>query len=386
MKKLNCWIDRILIFAVIAGLTLACTKQKTITMTKSGLLFENFKTLIHGDSTNLYVLRNSSGAEVCVTNYGARIVSIMMPDRNGEWKDVVLGFDSIAEYTSKPSSFGALIGRVANRIAYGKFLLDGDTVHLDVNSVPHTIHGGQGGWQTQVFDVEQASDSVLVLRYKAPDGENGFPGEMNVEVTYKLTADNILDLAYQATTNKKTIANLTNHSFFNLSGNPKTKIINHVLTVNADAITPLDEVLITTGEQQPVDHSPFDFRNAARVGDALKDIGSNAQLQIAKGIDHNYVLNSKKDTMAFAAKLYAPETGISMEVYTDEPGLQVYTGNMLDGSRRGKGGIIYDSQSAICLEPQHFPDTPNKADWPPIFISPGEVYTSHSSYKFTVEK
>lgn len=371
---------------LIVSIMFSCNSEVDVKRTKSGLERETFQTVVDGDSTDLFVLTNALGAEVCITNYGGRIVSLIVPDRDGEFRDVVLGFDRLEEYISKPSSFGATIGRFANRMAYGRFPLDGDTVQLDINSDPHMIHGGAKGWQNQVFDARQLSDSTLVLSYISLDGESGFPGEVVVEVTYTLTHDHALHLAYVAQTNKRTVINMTNHSFFNLSGDPNTTILDHVLYVHADTFTPLDEKLITTGEELSVSNSPFDFRNPITIGLAMQQKAEYAQLQLVQGIDHNFVLNTNGNPEILAAQLYAPSTGIVMDVYTNEPGLQVYTGNMLDGSRVGKGEVVYKKQSAICLESQHFPDSPNKLHWPSTVLEPGETYHSVCVYKFGVRE
>lgn len=364
----------------------SCTSQVEQIPTKSGLKRTAFDTVINDSGVRLFVIKNSTGAEVCITNYGGRIVSLWVPDRVGNFRDVVLGFDNITDYTAKASSFGATIGRFANRIANGKFLLDSDSVHLDINSGAHTIHGGSMGWQNQVYSVHQSSDSSLVLTYTSTDGEAGFPGEVMATVTYTLGYDNSLSIAYSATTDKKTVINMTNHSFFNLNGNPETGILDHELYVSADYFTPLTEGLITTGDVLELTASPFDFRKPTLIGDAFKKTGYEDQLRFVNGIDHNLVLNNAGDTSHLAAQLYAPQSGIVMDVYTDEPGLQVYTGNMLDGSRIGKKGISYNKQAAICLESQHFPDSPNKPHWPSTVLDPGETYRSLCVYRFSIKK
>ncbi len=369
-----------LFFSVV--LCLGCADRQATYLTRSGLDRADFQTVVRGDSTDLFVLRNASGMEVCITNYGGRIVSLMVPDATGRFRDVVLGFDSIDEYTSKPSSFGATIGRVANRIAYGRFMLDGDTIQLDINSGEHTIHGGSAGWQQQVFDAEQSNDSTLVLRYVSPDGEGGFPGQITAEVLYTLNNQQELTICYEARTTARTVINMTNHSFFNLSGHHGEDVLRDVLYVNASHYTPLDSTLITTGEQLPVSGGPFDFTSPIAIQEALARDTAHAQLRIAQGFDHNFVLNTLGDIGTLAARLYSPRSGIALEVYTDEPGLQVYTGNMLDGSRIGKGNQPYHKQTAVCLETQHFPDSPNKPHWPTTVLEPGGLYQSTCIYKF----
>ncbi|WP_208292395.1 aldose epimerase family protein [Sphingobacterium paludis] len=361
-----------------------CAADQHNDTTYSGLKKVNFEGIVHGDSTHLFVLRNPQGAELCMTNYGGRIVSLWIPDRSGTFRDVVLGFDHIDEYTAKPSSFGATIGRVANRIDHGKFILDDDTVRLDINSGEHSIHGGASGWQNQVFTGRQLSDSSLLLSYTSPDGEGGFPGKVAVQVRYTLTADNSLAIHYTCKADKRTPINMTNHSFFNLSGDPNNTILQDSLYVNADSFTLLRQDLITTGDYWPVAHTPFDFRTKTAIADALGKPGNAAdQLAIVQGIDHNFVLNTQRDSTRLAASLYAPKSGIQMDVYTDQPGLQVYTGNMLDGSRKGKRGIVYKKQAGICLESQYFPDSPNKSDWPSTILEPGDTYSHVCVYKFS---
>ncbi|MEC3878640.1 aldose epimerase family protein [Parapedobacter sp. 10938] len=362
----------------------ACNPQPEVQKTRSGLDRRDFQTVVNGDSTNLYVIRNASGMEACITNYGGRIVSLMVPDAKGEFRDVVQGFAHIDDYTATPSSFGATMGRVANRIANGRFVLDGDTVQLDRNNGQHTIHGGGEGWRGQVFTADQPNDSTLVLAYISPDGESGFPGEVTVRVTFAVNQHNELAINYEAETTEKTVINLTNHSFFNLAGDPEKTVLDNVLYVNATDYTPLDSTLITTGEIQPVAGTPFDFTEPLPIRAALGRDSLNAQLQIASGIDHNFVLNTNGSIDEPAARLYAPGSGIAMEVYTTEPGMQVYTGNMLDGSRTGKEGVPYAKQSAICLETQHFPDAPNKPHWPTTVLEPGDTYTSTCIYRFSV--
>lgn len=370
----------VMMIAILA----ACNPQSDVQKTQSGLDRRDFQTVVNGDSTDLYVIRNANGMEACITNYGGRIVSLMVPDTTGEFRDVVQGFAHIDDYTTEPSSFGATMGRVANRINNGRFVLDGDTIQLDRNSGQHTIHGGGEGWRSQVFAADQPNDSTLVLAYISPDGESGFPGEVTVSVTFAVNQRNELAINYQAVTTEKTVINLTNHSFFNLAGDPAKTVLDDVLYVNATQYTPLDTTLITTGEIQPVAGTPFDFTEPVPISTALARDTSHAQLRIASGIDHNFVLHTNGSIDELAARLYAPTSGIAMEVYTTEPGMQVYTGNMLDGARTGKEQVPYGKQSAICLETQHFPDAPNKPHWPTTVLEPGETYESTCIYRFSV--
>ncbi|MBD1433062.1 galactose mutarotase [Sphingobacterium sp. DN00404] len=381
MKK-----NQINLFSVLMVVLVgACQSNVEEQKTASGLERKNFQRVVNGQETDLFTLRNKSGAEVCITNYGGRIVSLLVPDRDGQLQDVVLGFDNIHEYVDKPSSFGATVGRFANRIAYGKFVLDGDTISLDVNDGEHTIHGGAEGWRSQVFDAEQPADNSLILSYVSKDGEAGFPGEVQVKVTFSLSDDNALKIDYLAETDRKTVINMTNHSFFNLSGNPENPILDHVLLVNADGYTPLNEELITTGTIETVASTPFDFTKPISVKEALARNSLHQQLQLAQGFDHNYVLRTDGNLGHVAAAVYSPVTGISLDVYTTEPGMQVYTGNMLDGSRMGKGQITYHKQTGICLEPQHYPDSPNKPEWPTTILEPDTKYTSTTIYQFGIQ-
>lgn len=363
----------------------ACTPKAQETLTLSGLDPVKFQTELHGEKTQLYTLKNASGMEVCVTNFGGRIVSIMVPDKNGEMKDVVLGFDSIADYINVPSDFGASIGRYANRINQGRIVLDGDTIQLPQNNYGHCLHGGPQGWQYQLYQGNQLNDSTLTLVMNSPDGDANFPGNVTATVTYTLTGDNAIDIQYEATTDKKTVINMTNHSYFNLSGDPKNAITNDVLYVNADNFTPVDSTFMTTGEIVPVAGTPMDFTAAKEIG---KDINNYdyVQLKNGNGYDHNWVLNTAGDDTQVAAKLVCPSTGIALEVFTNEPGIQVYTGNFLDGTVTGKRGIVYNQRAAICLETQHYPDSPNKPEWPSAVLEPGQTYKSHCIFKFSIEK
>lgn len=368
--------------AVILLISASCVQNSNLTL--SGLNPENFQTTVNNAQTGLYKLKNANGMEVCVTNFGGRIVSIMVPDKNGVMKDVVLGFDSIADYIHVPSDFGASIGRYANRINQGRFVLDGDTVQLPVNNFGHCLHGGPEGWQYQVYDARQIDDTTLELTIQSPDGDQNFPGNVTAKVLYKLTDDNAIDIKYTATTDKKTIINMTNHSYFNLSGNPAQPATDHILYVNADNYTPVDSTFMTTGEILPVTDTPMDFRTPKPVGQDI-DKYDFVQLKNGNGYDHNWVLNTKGDLTQVAARLTSPETGIVLEVYTNEPGIQIYSGNFLDGTVTGKKGIVYNQRASVCLETQHYPDSPNKPEWPSVVLEPGQTYYSECIFKFSVE-
>ncbi|MEY8707284.1 aldose epimerase family protein [Bacteroides faecichinchillae] len=375
MKKLCVW-------AVAALLMAACTPKAEKKTTDSGLLQSNFQTEVDGKKTDLYVLRNKNNMEVCITNFGGRIVSVMVPDKDGKMQDVVLGFDSIQDYISKPSDFGATIGRYANRIGQGKFTLDSVEYQLPKNNYGHCLHGGPKGFQYKIFDANLLTPQKLELTCKADDGEEGFPGNLTCKVVMELTDDNAIDIKYEAETDKPTVINLTNHSYFNLDGDAGSNS-DHILTVDADYYTPVDSTFMTTGEIVTVEGTPMDFRVATPVGLRIDDYDFE-QLKNGHGYDHNWVLNAKGDVTRKAATLQSPKTGIVMDLYTSEPGVQVYAGNFLDGSVTGKKGITYNKRASVCLETQKYPDTPNKPEWPSAVLRPGEKYTSECIYKFSV--
>lgn len=367
----------------IAVLSSCTTKQDAQTL--SDLNPQNFVSEVKGESTKLFTLKNANGMEVCITNFGGRIVSIMVPDKNGEMQDVVLGFDNIKDYITIPSDFGASIGRYANRINQGRIVLDGDTIQLPQNNFGHCLHGGPEGWQYQMYEPKQISDNVLELIRISPDGNSNFPGNVTAKVTFKLTDDNAIDIKYSATTDKKTVINMTNHSYFNLSGNPANPITDHLLYINADNYTPVDSTFMTTGEIVTVKETPMDFTTPKSVGQDISNYDF-IQLKNGNGYDHNWVLNTAGDIKNLAARLSSPSSGIILEVYTNEPGIQVYSGNFLDGTVTGKKGIVYNQRAAICLETQHYPDSPNKSDWPSVILEPGQTYNSECIFKFSVEK
>ena len=378
MKKL---IGLLMVVAMVA-----CTNQQKVEeLTLSGLKRSNFQTVINGDSTDLFVLTNANGMEVTITNFGGIIVSIMVPDRYGVMHDVAQGFDNIYDYVNIPNNFGATIGRFANRIAHGRFTIDGVEFQLPLNDNGHTLHGGPGGFNTRVFEVVRADSRSITMTYLSPDGEEGFPGNLFVAVTMTLTDDNAIDIKYEAVTDKPTVINLTNHSYFNLNGDHNTTIENHRLFINADRFTPVDETLIPTGELALVEGTPMDFRTFHTIGDRIDDFDFE-QLQFGIGYDHNWVLNTNGDITQVAATLYSPITGIQLDVFTDEPGIQVYTGNFLDGTVVGRNGVAYPKRSSICLETQHFPDSPNHPHFPSTLLLPGEVFTSRCIYKFSVRR
>jgi len=342
--------------------------------------------MIYGTETDTYVLKNVNGLEAVISNYGGRIVGLTAPDKNGEMADVVTGFDTIDAYLDASEVFhGALIGRVGNRIAKGKFTLNGVICSLPVNNGPNQLHGGVDGFHSQVWTVEEVTENSIVLSYVAKDGEMGFPGNLDVEVIYTLTSDNEFLITYKATTDRTTVVNLTSHPFFNLAGEGSGTINNHILQINADTYTPVDSTLIPLGENIPVEGTPFDFRMPKAIGRDLHEQETNEQLQNGAGYDHNFVLNHPGNgEMFLAATVSDPDSGRMMEIHTQEPGLQFYGGNFFDGSDTGKGGVPYKFREAFALETQHFPDSPNQPAFPSIVLNPGETYTSKTIYKFSV--
>ncbi len=335
----------------------------------------------------LFTLKNRHGMTARITNYGGRIVSLLVPDRDGRMQDVVLGFDNTEDYLRENhlSDFGAAIGRYANRLGDGRITVAGKTIQLPQNNGRHTLHGGPTGWQYQLFTVENVTANSLTLTLVSPDGDNNFPGEVHVRMVYTLTDDNTLDVSYSATTDAPTVINLTNHSYFNLNGDGRTTILNHLLTIDADQYTPIDDSYLPLGVKESVEGTPFDFRRAKAVGKEMD--ADNVQLRNGNGYDHNWVLNTRGDVEKPCARLESPTTGIVLEVFTTEPGMQVYTGNFLDGTVKGKGGVAYPQRSAICLETQKYPDSPNR-QWAEsnAYLNPGETYQSRTRYRFSCQK
>ncbi|NDW17377.1 galactose mutarotase [Dysgonomonas sp. 216] len=367
-------------------LAFSCTEKKAAPeLTLSGLDKKNFETETNGKGTDLYVLKNSAGMEVCITNFGARIVSIMIPDKDGQMKDVVLGFDSIQDYLNIPSDFGAAIGRYANRINKGHFELDGEHFQLPINNFGHSLHGGPKGFQYAVYNATQIDDKTIELSYLAKDGEQGYPGNLDCKVTYTLTEDNAIDIKYAAETDKATIINMTNHSYFNLDGDATVSSKDWLLTLNADSYTPVDTTFMTTGEILTVEGTDMDFRVPTAIGSRIDNFEFD-QLKNGNGYDHNWVLNTNGDIAKVAATLESLKSGIVLDVYTTEPGIQFYAGNFLDGTVKGKQGVTYQQRVGVCLETQKYPDAPNKKDWPSATLRPGEKYESHTIFKFSVKK
>ncbi len=340
-----------------------------------------------GQQVDLYTLKNKNGIEAAVMNYGAILVSLKTPDRAGKLEDVTLGFDSLDGYLKPNPYFGAVIGRYGNRIGGASFKLNGVAYKLPANNGPNTLHGGLKGFDKVVWlakDVSDAQGPRLELTYLSKDGDEGFPGNLSATVVYTLTDSNELRIDYSATTDKDTVVNLTNHSYWNLTGPSGTDILGHELTLYADRFTPVDKNLIPTGKLASVEGTPFDFRKPMVIGARINQ--PDEQIKFGGGYDHNFVLNSGGGALAPAAKVYDPKSGRVMDVLTTEPGIQFYTGNFLDGTLTGKGGKVYSIRTGLCLETQHFPDSPNKPEFPSTTLKPGGKYQSTTVYRFSALK
>ncbi|MFC1551162.1 galactose-1-epimerase [Candidatus Latescibacterota bacterium] len=350
---------------------------------------EPFGATADGIPVTLYTLTNSNGMAAKISTFGGDIVSLTAPDRDGNYADIVLGYDSVDGYIKDSSNFGAIIGRYGNRIGGARFTLDNVEYIIAKNDGENHLHGGTIGYNLVVWNAEEISGgdfAGLKLTYLSPDGEEGYPGNLNVTVTYSLTNNSELRIDYHATTDKKTVVNLTNHSYFNLAGvaeNGIDTILNHELTLFADRFTPVDRGLIPTGELRQVEDTPFDFRTPMAIGARIE--ADDEQIGFGRGYDHNWVLNSGGGNLTLAGRVYEPNTGRIMEIETTEPGIQFYTGNFLDGSAIGKGGIPYEFRTALCLETQHYPDSPNKPEFPSTFLNPGETYRTTTIYRFSAK-
>ncbi|MCH7919419.1 MAG: galactose mutarotase [Planctomycetes bacterium] len=374
---------------VLVGLALplitlaSCTQQMTANTIE--IKRENFQVEHDGKPVDLFTIKNAKGMTVQLTNYGGKIVSIIVADRDGKLGDVNLGYESAEAYINGTASLGATIGRYANRIAGGQFELNGQVYKLFKNNGPNTLHGGKKGYRFVVWEGRQIDDASVELSYLSRDGEEGFPGNLLVKVVYSVTDKNELRLEYSATTDKPTVLNLTNHAFFNLRGEGQGDVLDHVLWVNASRFLPTDETGIPTGERRNVQGTPFDFMSPKSLGRDIHQ--ANVQLTVGRGYDHNFILNDSDGELTLAARLSEATTGRIMEVYTTEPGLQVYTGNFLtgEGTDIGKGGKAYGPRSALCLESQHFPDSPNQPEFPSTVLNPGEVFRSTTVYRFSAE-
>ncbi len=368
-----------LIAASLAGISLMNAAEPSITS-------KPFGTTTNGVKAELFTLTNAKGASATISTYGGIVTKLMMPDRSGKLEDVVLGFDKLSSYEKKSPYFGALIGRYGNRIAKGEFKLDGETYHLATNDHGQALHGGLKGFDKVVWQatpIETKQGPSLKLTYTSKDGEEGYPGTLSVTATYTLTNKNELKLEFTATTDKDTIANLTHHSYFNLAGQGNGDILNHLMTIKASKFTPINKVLITTGELAPVKGTPFDFRKATAIGARINQ--ENEQLKFAGGYDHNWVASKPAGHLGVVAKVEEPKSGRVMEVLSTEPGVQFYSGNFLDGTLVGKEGKVYPFRSGLCLEPQHYPDTPNHPNFPSVELKPGQVYKNTIIYRFSTE-
>jgi aldose 1-epimerase len=368
-----------------AAALVGCTTISTVPVQQGEVSQRPFGQTKEGTPVTLFTLRNKQGAEAAICNYGGLVISLKVPDRNGQFGDVVLGYDNLADYIKDTPYFGAMIGRYGNRIAKGKFTLDGQEYTLAINNGPNALHGGLKGFDKVVWEprvVASLDGASLELRYTSKDGEEGYPGTLTVKAVYTLTEDNGLKLEYTATTDKDTVVNLTQHSYFNLAG--KGDNLSHVVMIPADKFTPVDSTLIPTGELKPVDGTPFDFRTPTAIGARIGQ--DDEQLKFGNGYDHNWVINKQTGQLTLMARVYEPTTGRVLEVYSTEPGLQFYSGNFLDGKNKGKGRWVYQFRNGFTMEPQHYPDSPNQPSFPSVMLKPGQEYRNTIIYKFSVQK
>lgn len=371
-----------LVFVLILALVSISLVSADSSITKS-----SYGTTADGQEVDEYTLTNANGMEVKIITYGGIITSVRVPDRNGQLANVVLGFDNLADYETKNPYFGGIIGRYSNRIANASFSIDGEDYTLAANNGPNSLHGGVKGFDKQVWTAKEAeveSGVGVEMTYLSPDGEEGYPGNLSVTVLYTLTEDNGIRMDYTATTDKATVVNLTNHSYFNLAGNGAGAIYDHILQIDADAYTPVDATLIPTGELADVEGTSFDFRTPKRIGTGIRS--GEEQIVLGRGYDHNFVLSREEEgALELGAWVYEPISGRGLEVWTTEPGIQFYTGNFLDGTLVGSSGGMYRQGDAFCLETQHFPDSPNQSDFPSTTLMPGETYQTTTIYKFTTD-
>ncbi|MCR4852490.1 MAG: galactose mutarotase [Prevotella sp.] len=362
-----------ILILLITGIMSCVAQQRT----DSGLNPERFDSIIDGKRTSLYIIRNKIGMEACITNYGARLVSLMF-----EGKDCVTGFDNVGDYRRFKQNYGATVGRYVGRIKGARFTLDGVEYRLQENGKGVTSHGGYPGFADKVWNLIAKTDSTLTLQYVSADGENGFPGELTVNLTYTVSSRNGLELVYEATTTKPTVLNLTNHSFFNIGGRLDEKITNELLWVNSNRIATFDEDKNPNGHMMKVKGTPFDFRKARRIGERIDD--DNEQLNVTKGYDHSFLLKTKGNDRKAAAIVTDEERKVRMTIYTTEPVLHIYTGNGLKGNTKGKQGIYYPRRSAVCFEAMHLADSPNQPSFPSTVLRPGETFRSHTAYVFSI--
>ncbi len=366
--------------AVIAGLIIVAGCARTTA--KKEMVRKEVYGNYQGKEVYRLTLTNKPGNVIRLTNYGAKIIWIEVPDKDGKKDNITFGYDTFEEMIKGDFSFGSVVGRYANRIARGEFVLDGVTYHLPINNGPNTLHGGPKGWHSVVWNTEILKDSkvpAVKFTYLSPDMEEGFPGNVNAEVTYTWTDNNEIIMDYKCTTDKKTVINVTNHAYFDLHGAGNGDILDHILTLKASSFTPVDSTLIPTGEIRPVAGTPLDFTTAHPIGERIN--ADYEQLKLGNGYDHNFVLDNKEDVDAL---VYEPVSGRILEVITDQPGLQFYSGNFLNGTQIGHGGKAYKFRSGLCLESGHFPDSPNHPDFPSTVLNPGETFSSRTIYRFLV--
>ena len=368
-----------------AGLTAACLLGcATMCETKGAVTKAPFGNLPDGTPIEIYTLKNGNGMEARICTYGGIVVSLTARDRNGQFADVVLGYDNLDGYVKNNSPyFGCLVGRYGNRIGGAKFTLEGKTCTLAANNGPNSLHGGLKGFDKVVWKAKPLTGAALELTYLSKDGEEGFPGNLEVTAVYRLTEDNSLRLDFTAKTDKTTVCNLTQHSYFNLRGQGNGDVLGHKVYINSDKTTPVDKELITTGGYAPVDGTPFDFRKPTTIGARIND--PDTVLQYGPGYDHNWVINKPFGKLGLQARVYEPTSGRVLEVWSTEPGLQFYAGNFLDGTITGKGGEVYQRRTGFAMEPQHYPDSPNKPEFPTTELKPGQTYKNTIIYKFTTE-
>lgn len=381
--------------ALIASLNIQCKESKKVETNekleskgaiKPGIVKSGFGNTKDGTLIEQYTLRNGNGIEMKVITYGGRITSLKVPNKNGEIENVVLGFDNIEDYQKDNPFFGALIGRYGNRISKGKFTLDGNQYTLATNDGLNHLHGGVNGYDKVIWTaepIEEEDNQSLKLTYLSKDGEEGYPGNLKITVIYSLTNDNTVVVDYKASTDKKTVVNLTQHAYFNLTGDFSNDILGHEIVIKADAYLPVDAMLIPTGEIRAVKGTPFDFNNAKKIKEEIDT--NNEQLKFGKGFDHCWVLDGEKGNMRFVASAYDETSGRLMEVYSEEPAIQFYTGNFLDGSLPMPNGGTYAHRTGFCLETQHYPDSPNQRSFPSVVLNPGETYKTKTSFKFSVK-
>ncbi len=374
MKILNL----LLVIAVITS----CSLEKPKKEIKMPYTKADFEKVIDGKATSLFTMKNKNGMVVTLTNYGAKIVSVYVPDNKGKFTDVMLGFKSIDDYIKYGASHGAVVGPFANRIANASFTIDGETYQFPVNNGSASLHSGPDSWYRKVWDAKQEGNSTA-FSLKSADGEFGFPGNKTVKATYTLTDDNELKIDYEITTDKACHFNITNHSYFNLNGEGKGDVLSHILVINADKSTPVNSEMIPTGEIADIRGTDLDFTTPHSIGERIDS--DNQMLKYGSGYDFNYIINKAENELAFAASAYEPENGIYMEVFTTEPGVQLYTGNHLKGTEIGKSGVAYTKRTGFCLETQHFPDSPNQPEFPSTLLKPGEPLNSTTIYKFSVK-